>query len=254
MRAAVLALLLVASGCSKILGFDGFTQGDLGDDTPPDDGSTIDTPTGSMVRISGTILGSSDITQPATPVTTAVVQYFDRDGTMHEEVATNAAGAYTLDLSKVNGNVDGFLHVTDSAWIDAYVHFPRALTADAMLQAGLFTNTSLDQLATAGGTTHDVTAATVLLIVRTAADAPLAGATVSLDAACTTGSCGVLVYTDAQGRPDAALTVTSSAGLAYVFSVPEGGYTPFAVQADTFGDRYYNIGNASMAIITLTQP
>ena len=257
MRALLLlAALLATSGCAKLLGFDEFSATGGGDDEPGDDAAvTVDTaPVGPRLRISGLVRGSTDIDQPAAPLPGIVVQYFDRAGTMRDEVATDASGQYILDLAQVNGEVDGFLHLTDSAWRDSYVHFPAPLTTDVTVTAGMFTTGTISQLASQGSVIHQPARAAILFRVRTAAGAPVAGATVTIDSDCGAGACGDVIYTNAQGRPDVSLTSTSSSGLAYAFSVVEGGYEPFATVAGVpFGGRYYGIGDGTMVFIDLVK-
>jgi hypothetical protein len=177
----VFALLAACGGDSKS------SNADAASNPPVDGASTIDTPSGGMVTITGTVLQRQAIGNP-TPIADAAIAGYrnGNDATPEAMTTSNAQGEYSLVVSTAGGPLDGYLKATKAGLKDAYLYPPAPITADAVAPINMVTQATWDTLAgiALGGGTQQTTNGLIALIVvngGTADSMPVAGAVVTSD-------------------------------------------------------------------------
>ncbi|HEY4175268.1 MAG TPA: hypothetical protein VGM90_00480 [Kofleriaceae bacterium] len=226
MRAFALIALL-ATGCSSVLGFNDFT--DTGSATP--DGGGV------KVRVSGTVTAW----QNGAPIASVGVEANSRDGaSLSPQVDTTATGTYAVTLTLVGGNVDGYMHLATTGYLDSYAHFPAQITTNYTQDAVMFAGPDITALHDQAGAGPPVGNTGTMLIF-----AP-PGSRLTVESR-------TIYYIDSStGNINTTLTQTSLNGLAVVLNVPPG--TDFHPQTATHpNNRSYQVEANSVAIIKLLE-
>lgn len=185
-------------------------------------GGDDDTPDGpSNVPATITITGAAqEISAGGTgPEEGVLVEAFSNDDetTVITSATTDAQGNYTLTVTTNGEALDGFLKATKSGLMDTYLYPPEPLGEN-------FDGASINMVTPqtfgflAGGVfcdaNQDSAKGTIAVLVYDAADAPVAGATISSSPAATSDC-----YNGNSDLPDGNATATAADGIGYLFNV-----------------------------------
>ncbi len=207
-----LLLLVSLTGCSQILGIE-----DLGGPGVAQDGSTGDSPDGSLpeaISVRGTVQLFQGLAGTG-PADGAEVEFILRAGNQSiANTITALNGTYALDLVTGGQPLDGFVHVKRSGNFDTFVNTAHPLTADADLSFIIFDSQSIQNVAQLGGAQQSNGAGVVIASILDGADAPLAGAILMIDQAA-----AAIRYADSNSMPSQGLSSTTSNGVVWVFNV-----------------------------------
>ena len=234
MRRSLVLVSLLATGCSKLLGFDDFSPGDgsgSGSGSGSDDADiTIDAPPGT-IALTGHV-----VARDGTAVVGILVDMADRNGQdLHAEAVTDGEGNFTVFAPVPQVTVDGYLHLSSPSYLETYVHLPgptsQALSFDVlMLRPG-----DLVQIRNEAGVAPVASTGTMIV------DAGASGRMVEYDPSAS----GVIRYFDASGAVSPTATSTSAQGRAIALNLPDDFYYPRIV--GTVNPRGYSIGPDTVA-------
>lgn len=202
-----------------------------------DAGNTADAPPApAMITISGMATKRAGLTE--TPAEGATVEAF-MNSDPNTPVATttvDAAGMYTLTVATGGVAVDGFIKATLADFLDLYLYPPKPLSADFDgASLNIVNQNTVDLLHGICKPNQDLAKGTIAVIVADAAEAPLAGATVTASPEAA-NDC----YNGTNGLPEEVATETVADGIAYLINVPGEVTVSASVGGTTFGAHKVN--------------
>jgi hypothetical protein len=205
MRAAVLVLAALATGCGTLIGIDDFGPEDpvSGDDDPGPVPASIQL-TGSAAVDSGT--GSLD---PAASQQVAFVS----GGSIIAVAQSGIFGEFVVEVPTGGSPVDGYLEV--SAPFGMYQ--PRAyafgLATSVDVTFTVYTDARMASIASSGGASQSTATGAAFVRVVDSAKLPIAGATITI-----AGAGQLRYHSSATGLPTTSLVTTDTSGAAWIFA------------------------------------
>jgi hypothetical protein len=201
-----------------------------GDDGGGGGGGSADAATApAMITISGTATkreGTSS--SPAAGVMVGAYKNSD-PATAVATATTDAAGMYSMMITTGGTAVDGYLKATLTGFLDTYLYPPKPLSENFdRASLNIVNQSTLDLLSgTLCGTLQEGTKGLVAVLVVDAANAPVAGATI-------TGAPAPAKYCyNSGGFPNKNATMTDTDGIAYMINLPPGEVTVSATKSGT---------------------
>jgi hypothetical protein len=207
----LLVLVAACGGDSKT------TTADAPSNPPVDSSSTLDTPAGSTITVTGTATERTLTGMTAVDGAT-IAAYRNGDDVTPVAMTTSAAdGTFSLSVPSDGGPLDGYLKATKAEIKDAYLYPPAPITADIVAPVNMIRQATWDTLVTVaiGAGNQQADKGLIALIVvsgLTADSTPVAGATV-------TSTPGSTVRYNMGIFPNGT-TSTAADGLAFLLNVP----------------------------------
>lgn len=177
-----------------------------------------------MITVSGTATKREGTSaNPAAGVMVNAYKNSDPNTSM-ANATTDAAGMYSIVITTGGVAVDGFLKAQLSGFLDTYLYPPKALDADFnSASLNMVNQSTLDLLSgTLCGLTQDGAKGLVAVLVVDAANAPVAGATIS-----SSPTAAKYCY-NSGGFPNKNATMTDTDGIAYMINLTPGDVTVMA--------------------------
>ena len=208
---SLLVVMVVACG-----GDSKTTNPDAPSNPPADSSSTVDTPAGAAIKVSGTTTERT-LTGMAVVSGVTVAAYRNGDDATPVAMTTSATdGTFTLSVPTTGGPLDGYLKATKQDLKDAYLYPPAAITADITAPVNMIKQATWDTLvsvAIGSGNQQADKGLIALLVVSglTADSTPVAGAVV------TSSPQSTVRYNN--GIFPNGTTSTADDGLAFLFNV-----------------------------------
>ncbi|HEY5948208.1 MAG TPA: hypothetical protein VIV40_22080 [Kofleriaceae bacterium] len=185
--------------------------------------------------LNGVMIAAYRNSDPNTPVVTAM---------------SDASGNYSLTITTNGMALDGFVKATYGGVLDTYLYPPRPLVADfASASIFMVSANTLDLLSNLlCRNRQDLAKGVVAVLVSDAANAPVAGATIS-----STPSLPKYCY-NMGGNPNPDATMTDTDGIGYMLNLPAGEVTVTATKAGTTFSSHKVNARAGVLTTTVIQP
>lgn len=180
------------------------------------------------ITISGT--ASSRGLGGTTPVDAATIAAYRStdDANAVAMATTDAQGNFSITLDTGGTALVGYLKATKNGFAATYVYSPDPLAANTTgIPVNMLTTGTYDTLYSLTQVQQAANTGTIAMIVRDAANMPVAGATVSSTPA------GTYKYNGGNGLPNASAMMTQADGTGYVMNAPVGPITVTATKAGT---------------------